>query len=995
MASNEGSGALPPPSVLPYTIHSSSGHTASFRPTNILVDNPSDQSSRWTGATSKASDERELARQASSAPASAPASGSSTPREGQPKKKRETQYIIMELENPAIVTGIGFGKYCKTHPCNLFEFSLYGGLSPQKRYMEPILHGGLRNDAQKELFTLRIETGRKSREVLFPVKYLRIEAHSAHTQNYNVSIWHIWLEGVASAEHVQQALKGYEAYRLTYTTHLMLSHLRRTSPAYLSAFSTVLNSSPTHTSTTFEHPLLSHLHATLVVRGQFDQTEALLEESKETGLFREWCSGGGKGKNIGRWEQIAGSATSGAGEAGSPTWPAGRGGHQMVRVGRKILLFGGWDGERDLGDLWEYELPLTSTSPTSSSGGWRCLHPGDPAPPTPLSPPPTSSTDDEPRPRGRSCHQMAVDERTGWVYLLGAKLGPEEEEEWAAELKERESRAESSSTTSRLPPSTIPHRMAPSTGPLGPTMAGAIPIPPPTGEPRSRASTPGAAAPTSNGATTTNGGGGDAMDVEEEVKPSPSPAPRVEKRDPFKADFWRYKAVGPGRGKWELLCEDTGAVGGPKLLFDHQMFVHSQTQRLFVFGGKNQHLPGGASDDSDDRHSGMFCYDIQKGVWSHLFGDPTSTDTFRAERLLSRFGHSMLYDERASTIYVFSGQRGDTYLSDMWAIKISSVTNDEDEEEEAEDSDMLGGRQTRLWRAGAVIDALHPAPAASSDAGPSPSAPPRQPTILSISQLSSDYSLQGPAAAFTQRASLDPETREWTLLSGLIKDRKTGREVATDEVWCKTKDDEWEEVEVRGSKPVGRFAAQVVYDPLRKEHYMFGGNPSSTGAAATRLNDFWRLRVICPSPEEALRKAKFLVRKQRFTEMCQTRPTLVALHYLQNTLAAVVDHTDLAEASSFRLCMTALLSAPASNNCEVPMMEDGSILGGEDVEGSTSSLEGEGGAGGGGQSAEKDEELYQARMRLFEELLEFVPEEERQPKDDLRDLAMHQDMLCS
>lgn len=75
------------------------------------------------------------------------------------------------------------------------------------------------------------------------------------------------------------------------------------------------------------------------------------------------------------------------------------------------------------------------------------------------------------------------------------------------------------------------------------------------------------------------------------------------------------------------------------------------------------------------------------------------------------------------------------------------------------------------------------------------------------------------------------------------------------------------------------------------------------------------------------------------------------------------------------------------------MMEDGSILEGEDVEGSTSSLEGETG-GGGGQSAEKDEELYRARMRLFEELLEFVPEEEKQPKEDLRDLAMHQDMMC-
>lgn len=32
--------------------------------------------------------------------------------------------------------------------------------------MEPILHGGLRNDQHKELFNLRTETGRKGREVV-------------------------------------------------------------------------------------------------------------------------------------------------------------------------------------------------------------------------------------------------------------------------------------------------------------------------------------------------------------------------------------------------------------------------------------------------------------------------------------------------------------------------------------------------------------------------------------------------------------------------------------------------------------------------------------------------------------------------------------------------------------------------------------------------------------------------------------------------------------
>lgn len=55
--------------------------------------------------------------------------------------------------------------------------------------------------------------------------------------------------------------------------------------------------------------------------------------------------------------------------------------------------------------------------------------------------------------------------------------------------------------------------------------------------------------------------------------------------------------------------------------FDHQMFVHSATQRLFVFGGKIQRPVGlgGATDDlEEERYSGMFCYDIALQRWSHL-----------------------------------------------------------------------------------------------------------------------------------------------------------------------------------------------------------------------------------------------------------------------------------------------------------------------------------------------------------------------------------------
>lgn len=287
-------------------------------------------------------------------------------------------------------------------------------------------------------------------------------------------------------------------------------------------------------------------------------------------------------------------------------------------------------------------------------------------------------------------------------------------------------------------------------------------------------------------------------------------------------------------------------------------------------------------------------------LYRFLSGDPTSHDSFRSERLLSRFGHSMLYDPQLSTVYIFSGQRSDSYLSDLWSIKLASPIGDE---EGATDL----GKEGELWRAGAVL------PAAVSGAGAdngsqavdsdTPTATSRQPTILQIKQLSSDYSAHGPPAAFTQRASIDPVSGQWTLMSGLIKDRKTLKETPVGEMWTRSREGKWDKVEARGETPCGRYAAQVswwpgvekvhgvhwklrvsmqvVYDPLRQEHYLFGGNPSQTGDEA-RLGDFWRLKIVrwvtegsvleiesdpllsaSPSPDEALRRAKFLVRKQR------------------------------------------------------------------------------------------------------------------------------------
>lgn len=37
---------------------------------------------------------------------------------------------------------------------------------------------------------------------------------------------------------------------------------------------------------------------------------------------------------------------------------------------------------------------------------------------------------------------------------------------------------------------------------------------------------------------------------------------------------------------WTLICIDTNIMGGPKLLFDHQMVMDSISSNIYVFGGR-------------------------------------------------------------------------------------------------------------------------------------------------------------------------------------------------------------------------------------------------------------------------------------------------------------------------------------------------------------------------------------------------------------------------
>lgn len=109
-----------------------------------------------------------------------------------------------------------------------------------------------------------------------------------------------------------------------------------------------------------------------------------------------------------------------------------------------------------------------------------------------------------------------------------------------------------------------------------------------------------------------------------------------------------------------------------------------------------------------------------------------------------------------------------------------------------------------------------------------------------------------------------------------------------------------------------------------------------------------------------------------FIELCRTAPTLLALQYLQNDLASVVDHSSPAESASFRACMTALMSAPARMNIDIPL--DGS-----------QELPSPAGSEAGGDRI--GDALYRERHSLFEEISQLVPQSERQPDENLEDTS--------
>lgn len=708
---------------LEYKIQACSSSSHPYMPENILNDCPNDQSSRWS-------------------------SDINTP----------PQFITLKLEKPALVTAITFGKYEKTHVCNLKRFKVYGGLD--ENCLIELLDNGLKNDNKQETFGLKHQLNQHD----FPISFIKIVPIQSWGPNFNFSIWYVGLYGDDTPLVVNEAVEWHKKFRETETIKMCLKHLRQQN--YLEVFESLQKK----TKIQLEHPILTQLHHTLVKSGDYQETEKLILKSLEDGFFNDWLS---RQQPQPLWSPIilpeelvsedavltptpvTPETEEGSSElqfSGKPLssfmccgQPSNRGGHQMImdNVSQTVYLFGGWDGGRDLADFWTFHIP---------SGKWSQL---------------SADTEAEGGPPPRSCHKMVIDENYRQIFVLGKYL----------ERGMRDSRSK------------------------------------------------------------------------------------------IKSDFFVYHI---DTSTWTQITDDTSEMGGPNLIFDHQMCLDPEKRNIYVFGGQSLFVnSSGEEPRGEKKFSGLFVYHIPTSSWTKLREDVTpTTGLFEAagtQSLKARTGHSMLFHTGVRKLFIFGGQRKrDEYMDDFFTYSVDT----------------------------GAVEFL-----ANGDSG------------ASI-----------PAVGYTQRATIDCARNEIHVMTGLNKDKaKTRQDLDTrvsnsfwvyyiqEKRWaCIYKNVNtslvyWNKRQALEPRP--RYAHQLAYHQVTATHYMFGGNPGGKEGkeGKVRLGDFWKLALERPSSYTLERQCRLMIRKTKFRELNCDSSALEALTYLQTELSDCVDHQSNQEEKGFQL----------------------------------------------------------------------------------------------
>ena len=181
-------------------------------------------------------------------------------------------------------------------------------------------------------------------------------------------------------------LRGMPQYKESMILRHILKHLRQR--RLLGPYQSILARTgfgEASTSQTFEHPLVSSLHRTLVLEGQFTWAETLLPRCADANLFSSSIL---SFQPTAEWSRINVLSDP----EGVTTQPSARGGHSMCidQENGHIYMFGGWDGKKSLQDFWLWSI---------TDMKWKFLGSNGPVP--------------------RACHKMVIDKQSGDLYLFG------------------------------------------------------------------------------------------------------------------------------------------------------------------------------------------------------------------------------------------------------------------------------------------------------------------------------------------------------------------------------------------------------------------------------------------------------------------------------------------------------------------------------------------------------------------------------------------------
>lgn len=289
-------------------------------------------------------------------------------------------------------------------------------------------------------------------------------------------------------------------------------------------------------------------------------------------------------------------------------------------------------------------------------------------------------------------------------------------------------------------------------------------------------------------------------------------------KEQIRSEFYLFDTM---TETWMEICEDTSEVGGPKLLFDHQMCLDEDQQTIYVFGGRIVATKNNAELSSNTQYSGLFSYHIATNTWQQILVDSAHPEASQPEvaRIKSRVTHSMLFHTGNRHLYIFGGQRNKDYTTDFLSFNV--------------DTQEL-----------------------------------KTISMESTSQFASGERSMKPQCGFTQRATIDCERDEIYVLSSLSKEKER-RDLNINSLWVYSlKTNAWRCIHrstyaeaaaaVGGSpksstgesaapsitqEPCPRYAHQLVYDAKRRIHYLFGGNPGRLNSPNLRLDDFWMLKL--------------------------------------------------------------------------------------------------------------------------------------------------------